>query len=175
MTKDRAIEQIMRLRALAERPGTAAEGAAARDIAERLMGQHDVSADDIADRIAQDAAVHDQPVEHDAPDMSAYPAWWPRPKARTGPGVRATARSLADHDEFPDRVHMAYNEMISVCGARPTFVWTYERAIAEKSGNACPHCMDVGLLTTRIPRLEPVAARRIRDTFGRFLPKRLRG
>lgn len=175
MTKDRALEQILRLRAMAERPGTPAEGAAARDIAERLMGQYDVTAADIEARIELDAAVHDQPVEHDAPDMSNYPDWWPRPKPRRGAGVRATARSLADHDEFPDRVHMAYDDMISICGARPTFVWTYERAIAEKSGNACPHCMDVGLLTTRIPRLEAAAARRIRDAFGRFLPKRLRG
>ncbi len=175
MTKERAIEQILRLRALAERPGTRAEGESARDISERLMGQYDVTAEDLRERIELDEALAAEPPRPGDPNMADYPSWWPRPTPRYGAGVRATRQSLADHDAFPDRVHMAYNEMISVCGAEPTFVWAFDRAILEKSGNACPHCMAVGLLTTRLPLLEPAKARRIRDALGRFLPRRLTG
>ena len=137
------------------------------------MGQHEISADDLSERIAERAAVHDTDAD-DPPDGVVWNIDRPWRDPQASGNLRVTSRSLEDHKRHPSRVHMAWNQELSLCGARPTFVWTYDRSIAEKSGNACPHCLDLGIDTTRLPELPPMLRRRIRDAFGRFLPKHLR-
>ncbi len=80
----------------------------------------------------------------------------------------ATAEVIRDHQAHPSRVHMAINSLRSVCGVGPTFVWTFERQIAIRSGEPCPHCMETGVIDARKPTLR-LAPNRLRDARGRWV------
>jgi hypothetical protein len=64
MDRERAIEKVRKLRALAERPGTEHEGKAARASAARLMLRHGLSDADVA-----------PPPEPKRPRQPARPMW----------------------------------------------------------------------------------------------------
>lgn len=96
-----------------------------------------------------------------APSSAPAPGKGHRPK-------RVTVDAISDHAKHPNRVHLAVNNMRSVCGIGPTFVWSYERAIAIRSGEPCPHCMQTGVIDARQPQLKLPAAR-LRDARGRWI------
>ncbi len=88
-----------------------------------------------------------------------------------GKGHRArplTVEALKDHAKFPNRVHLAVNDLRSVCGVGPTFVWSFERGVAIRSGDPCPHCMETGVIDARQPQLK-LPASRLRDARGRWI------
>jgi hypothetical protein len=63
----KAIEKVRKLRALAERPGTEAEGATARDRADRLMAKHSITEADLAPP---------RPVQPAPPAAWPFPVQW---------------------------------------------------------------------------------------------------
>lgn len=92
-----------------------------------------------------------------------------RPSSSHGPRAKnATAQVLEDHARHPNRVHMAVNNMRSVCGVGPTFVWTTDRAVAIRSGDPCPHCMETGILDARNPQ-KRLPRNKLRDARGRWI------
>lgn len=80
----------------------------------------------------------------------------------------ATATVIKDHADNPNRVHLAVNNMRSVCGIGPTFVWTKDRHVAIRSGIPCPHCMETGIIDASKPTLR-LPAHRLRDARGRWV------
>ncbi len=102
-----------------------------------------------------------------------YEAARSAPSSAPTPGRGHRARplpveALKDHARFPNRVHLAVNDMRSVCGIGPTFVWAFERGVAIRSGDPCPHCMQTGVIDARQPQLK-LPPSRLRDARGRWI------
>jgi len=145
LTRDQVARKILKLRALAARPGSEAEGDAAREAAATLMRDYGITADDLRLRAEVDQATT-------GPDRAAEQA---RAEPRRGPPSSrpVAARAVAtDHALHPNRVHLAYDYESSVCGVRPTFVWVHTRDKLLTFDDPCPHCIVSGVLDTRTAR-----------------------
>jgi len=184
MTKPEAIEKVRKLRRLAGDAGvTAPEARTARRIAGELCQQHGITP---AELEGQAARADGQPIGDLIRDIFGargvdlddflgllYTAATNAPSSAPTPGKghrprRVTVDAVADHAKHPHRVHLAVNSMRSVCGVGPTFVWTYEREIAIRSGEPCPHCMQTGVIDARQPQLK-LPPNRLRDARGRWI------
>lgn len=135
MTKREAIQRVLKVRALGRRPGTHFEGAAADQVARHIMERFQITESELAAAAAVEdnepsAGVVEQPPQHRRAALDVI---------------------LRDHQQHPERVHMAINFMMAICGVRPTFVWTESREIAIASGVPCPHCLDIGITDARRP------------------------
>lgn len=85
-----------------------------------------------------------------------------------GRAKNATPAAIRDHSKHPNRVHLAVNDMRSICGIGPTFVFTTDRAVAIRSGEPCPHCMETGVIDARQPQLK-LPPNKLRDAKGRWV------
>jgi hypothetical protein len=139
MTREQAARRVVKLRALAERPGSPGEGKAAAELADELVTRFDLGPDELETRERLDEY-------YAGPDYSA------RPKARGDRPRAAAGAVLVDHEEHPDRVHLAFDHMRSVCGVDPTFVWVRERDKLLTYDDPCLHCLATGMIDTRHPR-----------------------
>lgn len=198
MTKAEAIEKIRKLRRLAGDAGaTGPEAASAGRLAAELVTEHAITAEELqgpaagAGAAAPDldfgfgrvswtdqgikvtvAGAHfEGPLDDFLTFLYRAAAAAPSSAPTPGKGHRAkrvTVDAITDHAKNPSRVHLAVNNMRSVCGIGPTFVWTYERAVAIRSGEPCPHCMETGVIDARRPQLK-LPATRLRDARGRWI------
>lgn len=156
LTKDQIARKILKLRALAERPGSPAEGDAAREAIRSLMKDYGITDDDLRLRAAVDEATT-------GPDRAAAEAaaWgtWQNPTERlrrrgppSGRPEPAAGVILSEHHLNPNRVHLAYDYMSSVCGVQPSFVWVFEREKLLTFDDPCPFCLATGMVDTRRAR-----------------------
>lgn len=147
-SKQHIMRKVLKLRALAERPGTKAEGAAAAAAAAGLCKEYGITDEDLELRAGLEAELHggtDRASERDVARGFA--------QRNDGSGRPiGSAVALADHEQHPDRVHLAYDYMSSVCGVRPTFVWVFERDQLLTFEDSCPHCLATGIFDTRRER-----------------------
>jgi hypothetical protein len=196
MTKAEAIEKIRKLRRLAGDAGaTRPEAESAGRLAGELVALHGITAAELEGpataagvpdfdfgfggvswsrggiRVTVGGANFEGPLDdflsflyraaQAAPSSAPAPGKGHRPK-------RVTVDAISDHAKHPSRVHLAVNNMRSVCGIGPTFVWSFERAVAIRSGEPCPHCMETGVIDAREPQLK-LPASRLRDARGRWI------
>jgi Protein of unknown function (DUF2786) len=146
-SKQHIMRKVLKLLALAERPGSKAEGIAAAAAAAGLRKEYGITDEDLELRAGLEAELHggtDRASERDV--ARGY-------SQRDGSGrPEASDVALADHQRHPDRVHLAYDYMSSVCGVRPTFVWVFERDQLLTFDDSCPHCLATGIFDTRRER-----------------------
>jgi hypothetical protein len=169
MTRPEALRRIMRLRALAARPGTPEEGDTAGRAARALAEREKISEDEIAGFEKANKLGAGEIDPNDADLWAELIRVVLRANRDRGRGFHGkaphgvdwpSATAVQDHISRPDRVHMAIDNWQAVCGVtpntnpkKPSFVWTYTRAIALTSGMPCQHCLSVGLLDARRPEL----------------------
>jgi hypothetical protein len=176
MTRDEAIRRVMKLRALAERPGTAHEGDTAAKMSAELVKQFAIEPHELKTREELDEffSQPDRAPDRDergrfrrragpraAPDWVDMFSFFARAASTAGIGDqirdtirrgRAAATAMSDHFKFPNRVHLAASDMGSVCGIGPSFVWVKLREELERQPDACPHCLGTGIIDAREPR-----------------------
>jgi hypothetical protein len=151
-SKDKIARRVVKLLELGKRPGTEAEGIAARKAAAELTAEYGLTDDDL--RLAREL---DGLLEQ--PDRAAEHDRARRDRERHGKqdqarGDRpvATDYVLEQHRIHPERVHLAYDDLSSVCGVRPTFVWCKLRDELLGFDEPCPYCLASGVIDTRQAR-----------------------
>jgi hypothetical protein len=152
VSKDKAARRVAKLLELGRRPGTPAEGVAARKAAAELTAEYGLTDDDI--RLARDV---DRILEQPDRAAESYRARRDREARRDDHKHRddrpiATDYVLEQHRAHPERVHLAYDDMSSVCGVRPTFVWVKLRDELLGFDDPCPFCLASGIFDTRQAR-----------------------
>lgn len=170
-SKSQIARKVLKLRALAARPGSVAEGEAATAAAASLVKEYGLTEAGIRleaeldqylgpapDRAAERDRVRRDRRRDDWRDFDTAPT---DKEPRRGPASqrpRASELVLEQHEKNPDRVHLAYDYLSSVCGVRPTFVWVFERDKLLTFDDPCPFCLASGIFDTRKARkrLEPV-------------------
>jgi len=153
LPKDKIARRVVKLLELGRRPGTEAEGVAARKAAAELTAEYNLTDDDL--RLARELdGLLEQP-DHAAQRHRARRERQPDREQdydRHGKRPIATDYVLEQHRIYPERVHLAYDDMSSVCGVRPTFVWVMERDKLLTFDDPCPFCLASGIFDTRQAR-----------------------
>lgn len=144
-SKAHIARKVLKLLALAERPGSPAEGAAARKAADGLIKEYGLTDEDLEIRRDLEAELYG----HADRQRDVARGYVPR-SSSTRPSGSSVA--LADHELHPNRVHLAWDYMTSVCGVSPTFVWVPDRDKLLTFDDPCPHCLATGIFDTRKER-----------------------